>query len=95
MPNSDPEIQKAKNTIRLYFTDNYGRPLRKPYYVTQPQTLLEDLHFPWIIYQAASRFVEEECLSRIETAQSQWDASFTSLNDSLIAWRMISISSEL
>jgi len=68
MQNSDPEILKAKNTIRPYFTDKYGRPLRKPYYVTQLQTLLEDRHFPWIVYQAASRLVEEEYLSKIETA---------------------------
>ena len=43
MQHIDPEIQKAKDTIRPYFTDKHGRPLRKPYYVTQIQTLLEKM----------------------------------------------------
>ena len=67
MQHIDPEIQKAKDTIRPYFTDKYGRPLRKPYYVTQIQTLLEKWHFPWIVYQAASKLVEDGYLSKKET----------------------------
>ena len=59
MQHINPEIQKAKDTIRLYFTDKHGRPLRKPYYITQIQTLLEKRHLPRIMYQAASQLVED------------------------------------
>ncbi|MEM2111696.1 MAG: hypothetical protein QXX08_07445 [Candidatus Bathyarchaeia archaeon] len=68
MQNIDSEIEKAKRSIMPYFIDKYGRPLKKPYYVTQIQTLLENQHFPWIIYQAVSRLIEEGHLSRVETS---------------------------
>jgi len=65
MQSEDPEIHKAKESLRPFFVDNYGRPLRKPYYVTQIQTLLENRHFPWIVYQAISRLVDEDFLSKV------------------------------
>lgn len=66
MQRIDPEILKAKETICPYFLDKYNRPLKRPYYVTQLQTLLEKWHFPWIVYQAAIRLIDEGFLSRIE-----------------------------
>ena len=67
MQHYDPEIQKAKETIRPYFIDKYNRPKRRPYYVTQLQTLLEKWHFPWIVYQGASKLIDEGFLSKTET----------------------------
>mgnify|MGYP001047063267 CR=1 FL=1 len=66
MQRIDPEIQKAKKTIRPFFVDKLNRPLKRPYYVTQLQTLLEKNHFPWIVYQAAIELIDKKHLSRIE-----------------------------
>ena len=67
MQNSDAEIKKAKETIVPYFVDKYNRPKKTPYYVTQLQTLLESVHFPWIVYQAASQLIYDGFLSKFET----------------------------
>jgi len=68
MQNDDAEILKAKQTISPLFVDKYNRPKRALYYVTQLQTLLENKHFPWIVYQAASQLVNGGFLSKVETA---------------------------
>lgn len=67
MQNVDAEIQKAKETITPLFVDKYNRPKKALYYVTQLQTLLENKHFPWIVYQAASQLVNHNFLSKVET----------------------------
>ena len=68
MQKQDPEIEKAKQSLIPYFKDRYGRPLRKAYYVTQIQTLLENKHFPWIVYQAANRLIEEDIITKTEAS---------------------------
>lgn len=67
MQNGDAEIQKAKQSISPLFVDKYNRPKKSPFYVTQLQTLLENQHFPWIAYQAASQLVKEDILDKYET----------------------------
>jgi hypothetical protein len=67
MQPQDAEIQKAKATITPCFVDKYGRPKKTPYYVTQLQTLFENNHFPWIIYQAADQLAKQGFLSKFET----------------------------
>lgn len=66
----NPQVEKAKEELRSYFRDRYGRPLKKPYYVTQLQTLLEGLYYPWIVHQALTRLVEEGFLARLELRQN-------------------------
>ena len=66
MQKDDIEIEKAKESLIPFFEDKYRRPLRKPYYVTQIQTLLENKHFPWIVYQALNRLVKEGYLTKVE-----------------------------
>jgi len=68
MQNSDAEIKKAKETIVPYFVDKYNRPKKTLYYVTQLQTLLENVHFPWIVYQGASQLINDGFLSKFETS---------------------------
>jgi hypothetical protein len=68
MQKTDPEIAKAKQEIMKLFTDDYGRPKKTPYYVAQLQTLLENQFFPWITHQAAQQLVNQNILSKIETA---------------------------
>ena len=60
------EIRKARETILPLFIDKYGRTKKTPYYVTQLQTLFENNHFPWIIYQAADQLIKQKILSKIE-----------------------------
>lgn len=67
MQSTDAEIQKAKETITPYFVDKYGRPKKTPCYVTQLQTLFENNHFPWIVYQAADQLAKQGFLSKYET----------------------------
>jgi len=68
MQQKDPEAQKAKKMLLPFFTDKYGRPLRKPYYMKQLQVLLETRFFPWIVSQAVNELVEEGHLSRVEVS---------------------------
>jgi len=60
MQTEDAEIRKARETILPLFIDKYGRTKKTPYYVTQLQTLFENNHFPWIIYQAADQLIKQK-----------------------------------
>jgi Holliday junction resolvase-like predicted endonuclease len=62
---SDYKIQRAKTAVMELFEDKIGRAKKKPYYLTQIQTLLEEEFTDKVIYQASTQLIKEKKLSRI------------------------------
>ena len=62
----DPIRKKAKEDIRKLFIDEYNRPKRTPYYISQLQTILEKNYFDRIVYNAAMDLVQDSFLMKLE-----------------------------
>ena len=68
MQTPDKYVQLAKPIVMKKFIDKLGRPMKKPYHITQLQTVLETDFFQWVTYEAAKQLVKEGALSRYETS---------------------------
>jgi len=60
----DPQILKATPLIQSLFQDKYRRPRKRIYYIGQLQVLLEDDFFPWIVYNALMRLIQQRDLKQ-------------------------------
>lgn len=64
MQKRDPQIQSAKVCVMQLFEDKIKRAKRKPYYLTQIQTLHEETFSDNVIYQALTQLEAEGKLRR-------------------------------
>ncbi len=64
LQNSDSKTQTAKLCVMPLFEDKIGRAKRKPYYLTQIQTIYEDNLSDDVVYQALTQLEEEGKLRR-------------------------------
>lgn len=73
MQSQDAEIQKAKSINHTPIYRQIRQTKENPYYITQLQTLFENNHFPWIIYQTADQLIKQGTLSKFETKTKYHD----------------------
>jgi hypothetical protein len=65
MQKSDYKVQRGKTAVMELFEDKIGRAKKKPYYLTQIQTLFEEEITDKVIYQAIMQLIKEKKIARI------------------------------